>query len=570
MSENKWYVYIDSAHTGPFSWSEIKNMHSTNKINEQTLVWREGQDDWLPLFEIDQSLGVKAHTTANLPPDLPPNLPSHILGEANALAVEDEVESRPPGIPFEQEVENIVGRIQEHIPEDPEILAPVQLTPSEHNLEKEKTGLEISHEELEQLDDEEKEFLTNWQQQDGPLSEDESFQENPFVEDQKLKELADVYRQQEEQAKAEQEQLREYEKNHSAVESSEFSEFEVDEKTIWSQRKKIVMGSIVALIILITAINVFSDKKMIPSLKALKTAEAKRLMMAVNSDLKIKVAVSPSEDGREIWFASNQKGPGIFHIKLTSINGRVMSDEEIEVVGKTEFNNYVGVFRFLKIKKGLKVEPGEYKMEGKMILTGRKARLYNYLKESSLFSSFVKDSETSFDIEKEVRISKYQGEQFETQLKEYYANRKLDKVRPLMERVQKFRTLITLAEDMIQLYKEEIEKVNVGKDIRSFEVRYSKEIGPLLQGLILENHKISVGLPDKESEEYADYANLLSFGRQLGEMASDMVTTTGVKPKVTAKTRARLITDFSREIDKLIKHGRDYMNSIQKRIEEIN
>jgi hypothetical protein len=46
-----WYILIDSVEEGPFS---AKDLLHDKRVTLQTLVWREGLDNWVPLREISE------------------------------------------------------------------------------------------------------------------------------------------------------------------------------------------------------------------------------------------------------------------------------------------------------------------------------------------------------------------------------------------------------------------------------------------------------------------------------------------------------------------------------------
>lgn len=48
--ENKYYVIIDNEQLGPFSLEELKS----KKINRNSLVWREGFEDWIPAIMVEE------------------------------------------------------------------------------------------------------------------------------------------------------------------------------------------------------------------------------------------------------------------------------------------------------------------------------------------------------------------------------------------------------------------------------------------------------------------------------------------------------------------------------------
>src|ERR1700744_1747311 len=47
-----WFYAIDSQKNGPVTDTQLDELLLSGKINQQTLVWREGMDNWQPLIQI--------------------------------------------------------------------------------------------------------------------------------------------------------------------------------------------------------------------------------------------------------------------------------------------------------------------------------------------------------------------------------------------------------------------------------------------------------------------------------------------------------------------------------------
>ena len=47
-----WFYGKDNAQHGPVSDLEIRNLISTGQITEDTIIWREGMTDWIPLKDV--------------------------------------------------------------------------------------------------------------------------------------------------------------------------------------------------------------------------------------------------------------------------------------------------------------------------------------------------------------------------------------------------------------------------------------------------------------------------------------------------------------------------------------
>lgn len=49
-----WFYGKDNAQHGPVNELEVRTLLSTGKIDEETLIWREGMADWLPVSQVPE------------------------------------------------------------------------------------------------------------------------------------------------------------------------------------------------------------------------------------------------------------------------------------------------------------------------------------------------------------------------------------------------------------------------------------------------------------------------------------------------------------------------------------
>ncbi len=74
MSEKIWYIYEKDHHVGPFDESEIAQMLDSERIQSDTMIWKEGNESWAPLERIESlnHLLPQEEDEEELPPPLPP------------------------------------------------------------------------------------------------------------------------------------------------------------------------------------------------------------------------------------------------------------------------------------------------------------------------------------------------------------------------------------------------------------------------------------------------------------------------------------------------------------------
>ena len=86
MPEDRWYYLDNETTVGPFSWVRLKGLASASLIQADTLIWREGTNDWRPFQSAEREMS------------RPPPLPSEgrIVASAPVQPVSDDARGRAP------------------------------------------------------------------------------------------------------------------------------------------------------------------------------------------------------------------------------------------------------------------------------------------------------------------------------------------------------------------------------------------------------------------------------------------------------------------------------------------
>ncbi len=63
-----WYVAIDGKAKGPYPSDEIRALLSSGKISLDTLVWKEGLQDWIPVSQAKELMSSSRHAAPSPPP----------------------------------------------------------------------------------------------------------------------------------------------------------------------------------------------------------------------------------------------------------------------------------------------------------------------------------------------------------------------------------------------------------------------------------------------------------------------------------------------------------------------
>jgi hypothetical protein len=140
-----------------------------------------------------------------------------------------------------------------------------------------------------------------------------------------------------------------------------------------------------------------------------------------------------------------------------------------------------------------------------------------------------------------------------------------------LERVQTFESILNATS---QNFLMELEKAKKGSDITHFETKFIKEISPLLQTLVVKASELSkdpsINEEDRSKQVVAPYREQVLLGKQIGEMASDMITKTTKIKKLTDKEKSALKIEFDKRA-KAIKLQIDMnVKKIEEQIQKIS
>ncbi len=63
----EWYVAVDERQIGPMAASELGQRYSQGEFDADTLVWKNGFDDWLPVFEVQELASLSTQKEESAP-----------------------------------------------------------------------------------------------------------------------------------------------------------------------------------------------------------------------------------------------------------------------------------------------------------------------------------------------------------------------------------------------------------------------------------------------------------------------------------------------------------------------
>jgi len=120
-----------------------------------------------------------------------------------------------------------------------------------------------------------------------------------------------------------------------------------------------------------------------------------------------------------------------------------------------------------------------------------------------------------------------------------------------------------LVSKMMDIYAEVLKNINIGRKISRFEGEYAVTVSPLLRSLIL-NNKDSFEKEKLTNPFRAKYSkNAFFYGRQIGNLASDMVVLTSKEKTLGPRTKLKLKSRFKNKVERLLSKGNKYVKEIE-------
>lgn len=501
--EKSWFIFQQDHHLGPFSTLEIEQMLEEGKIDRQIPLWKEGIDDWYPLDQFDDFHHEQEVEEEEMPPPELPSIPIETPVEEPDFPDLPELPSAPSSFEVSESPE------VPELPELPSVPEPIEEAVVEKQI----------------IPEPEAEPEPELAPETSPIIEEPE----PVVETERVVETVSPPLE-----------------DKSVEDDFSWDQIEArDEKS--RVNLKMWIGSAVCFIILILSTYLIfksTDSNMsLEGFSAIKIEEIDEVTSREFSG-QVQAKVFISKDSKGFLLATNIPHQAKAYLTLTSVEKRVLGRGNIVVTGKSQLINGVARFDKLRIVKGEKFFPGEYYVQLLTVPVGVRERLSKFLIKKARINILQPSKQLRFRGKSLI----YNGtiSEFNSKLSVFFDKLlKKEKV-TYRDRLEKYRTFSQLSEKIYKIYEEVLTSIRKGKDIESFELLYAKDVGPMLQNLILDTHalykkyEISKPLISKQYEE------VLDLGKSIGEMASDMVTMTEKKMRLRKKSRSRLLKLFEK------------------------
>jgi len=238
-----------------------------------------------------------------------------------------------------------------------------------------------------------------------------------------------------------------------------------------------------------------------------------------------------SKDGKELWLATGSVGHFRVDIVLDSIDGKILGSRKVRLTSTTTLKQNWARFHAFDLEYGTKIVPGNYTYNLIARPLGPKQKLDKFLKKNKV---------GGFNLKGEILFTNDTPEKFAKNLVLFKKKERALILAPYNERLEKWNAYLSVITKVDILYQDTLKDIKYGKSIKLFENKYNEFLGSMLRSLILEMREVY-----KNNLKSTDqYKRLYLFGRQIGEMVSDMMVKTKKYKVLGAAPKGRLSRYF--------------------------
>lgn len=282
----------------------------------------------------------------------------------------------------------------------------------------------------------------------------------------------------------------------------------------------------------------------------------------------IVVGMALSLDGKTLYASTNKDGEILTIIKMKSLPKRILGTADVEIMVRGVIRDHLGEYGKMQLVSGPQFVPGEYNID----FTGRKMFFLNRWFKSLNGIGFFKKLNTTYNYQTSALIYAGTPREFEKKLMEYKESITNEKLKPFNDKLERLQTFSSLLNKTVEDYLLALEKVKKPKDIASFEKQYMKEVSPIIQSLVVAANEIAKTAEAQQVDtryNVATYASQIQLGKQIGEMASDMITETEKLKKVGDAEKRQLKSRFEARYKNIKSQIDAHMTKLQDEIQKI-
>lgn len=291
---------------------------------------------------------------------------------------------------------------------------------------------------------------------------------------------------------------------------------------------KVILGLIVSIFILVVGWFYTNEQSSAIQIriKGMMPVYLEKLQeVATQKTPSFAMTMALSLDGKTLYASSNKEGEIVSIIKMQSLPKRTLGTEDVEILVRGVIRNHLGEFSRMQLTKGPQFVPGEYNID----FTGRRIHFLNRKFRFLNDIGFFKKLNTTFTYHTSALIYAGTPREFETKITQYRERITEEKMKPFTDKLERLQTFQSLLTKTMENYILTLESVKRAKDMDGFERGYIKEVSPIIQSLVVaanENSKKFEGDEEAPKNKIASFKTQMMMGKQIGELASDMIEET--------------------------------------------
>lgn len=313
-----------------------------------------------------------------------------------------------------------------------------------------------------------------------------------------------------------------------------------------SNAPKFIFASLVALFVVVLGWFYMNERtsSIQIRIKGMMPVYVEKLQeVATQKTPSLSMTMALSLDGKTLYASTNKEGEILSIIKMKSIPKRSLGTEDVEILVRGVIRDHLGEYGRMQLTKGPQFVPGEYEID----FTGRKLHFLNRKFKFLNDISFFKKLNTTYQYNTSALIYAGTPREFEKKLLEYKETIVNEKLKPFNEKLERIQTLGSMLNKTMEDYLLALGQMKKPKDASLFEKQYMKEVSPIVQSLVVAANEIakkSEAFDESPASSIGSYKNQVQLGKQLGEMASDMITETAKQKKLTEVEKKALHAKF--------------------------
>lgn len=466
QENNKWYIFEEDHHSGPYSTEEIKKWIFSGRLNGDHLIWTEGSKGWVPISKV--------------------SLFEYVLTETKKHRSQEKAN-----------LENL-SLLQEKKPKL-SIIKDTDTTVQEKEIVKQETVVKTFKQ--------------------APVAT--AIKQDPIV------------------------------KKDSPRSSTAYLKMAFYSTTIFSLLTLLATG-------IFLYIYLFKEKDLTIKLKSVTDADVQRLIIVANDNplIGFKIFFAISKNGNGIIATTNRRGPGIGSITLKSLPGRILSSQEVFATSKTVLNESIYNFKTLKLEKGDKLSAGYYSITFEGEDHSIASNILKYLKMVPRVKDifFVKDYSHKLFYQGTILLSTKKESEFIKTLEAFHKSEKEKKLTPYKEVLETYKTYLVLIDKLESIATDIILNLSNKSQIKKLETKYTTEIIPVLQEIVL---SLTKKLENQEVNPDAKvmHEELQEFGKGIGQSFADLLVDCEKQKKFSKKVNNDIVNKYKTKLAEMRQLG---------------